>query len=148
MRRRTLFAAPALLLPTAAAAPQPAERVNAEAGIAVRGTDVVAYFTEAVARPGRPELAHDWQGARWLFATATHRDAFAADPARYAPAFGGFCAWAVSQGYTAPIDPHALRIVDGRLYLNYSRAIQRRWERDVPGLIARGNANWPRLRSG
>ena len=71
-----------------------------------------------------------------------------ADPGAYAPAYGGFCAWALSQGYTAPTDPVAWRMVEGRLFLNYDRAIQRRWERDIPGFIALGDANWPRLSQG
>ena len=70
---------------------------------------------------------------------------FAADPDRYAPAYGGFCAFAVSEGYIAPIDPEAWRIVDGRLFLNYDQAIKRLWERDIPGRIAHADANWPRL---
>ncbi|MCU0888566.1 MAG: YHS domain protein [Rubritepida sp.] len=131
----------ALLLPGPAAA----ARINAERGIAVRGTDVVAYFEEGRPRPGLAAHAFEWNGARWLFATAAHRDAFAADPMRYAPAYGGFCSWAVSQGYTAPVDPNAWKIVQGRLYLNYDRSVQRRWERDIAGHIQRADANWPRL---
>jgi hypothetical protein len=130
-----------LLLPRAGRAAQ----VNAEDGIAVRGTDVVAYVTQGRPVAGRAEFAHAWRGATWRFATAAHRDLFAADPGRYAPAYGGFCAYAVSEGYTAPIDPAAWRIVDGRLFLNYDRSVQRRWERDIPGRVARGDANWPRL---
>ena len=119
--------------------------VNAEGGIAVRGTDVVAYVTEGRPVPGRAEFTHAWQGATWRFASAANRDRFAADPTRYAPAYGGFCAYAVSEGYTAPIDPAAWRIVEGRLFLNHDRAVQRRWGRDIPGRIARADANWPRL---
>lgn len=123
-------------------------RVYAESGIALRGTDVVAYFTAG--RPARGSAAHqlDWQGAKWRFASAAHRDRFAADPDAFAPAYGGFCAWAVSRGYTASTDPQAWRIVEGRLYLNYSLAIRRQWSEDIPGNIALGNANWPRLREG
>jgi hypothetical protein len=122
-----------------------ADQVNAEGGVAVRGTDVVAYVTEGRPVPGSPAFTHVWQGATWRFASAANRDRFAADPARYAPAYGGFCAFAVSEGYTAPIDPNAWRIVDGRLFLNYDRSVQRRWERDIPGRIARADANWPGL---
>jgi hypothetical protein len=125
--------------------PVRAQRVFAERGLAVRGTDVVAYFTEGRPVAGRPEFTHAWGGATWRFASAANRDLFAGDPARYAPAYGGFCAYAVSEGYTAPIDPAAWRIVEGRLYLNYDRATQRTWERDIPGRIARADANWPRL---
>ncbi|WP_372616799.1 YHS domain-containing (seleno)protein [Falsiroseomonas sp.] len=122
-----------------------AQRIFAENGLAVRGTDVVAYFSEGRPVPGRAEFTHDWGGATWRFASAANRDRFAADPARYAPAYGGFCAYAVSEGYTAPIDPAAWRIVEGRLFLNYDRRTQRIWEGDIPGRIARADANWPRL---
>ncbi len=130
-------------------APAPAlARTFAERGLALRGTDVVAYFTEGRVVRGRAEHAAEWDGVRWLFASAAHRARFLADPAAHAPAYGGFCAWAVSQGYTAPTDPAAWRIVEGRLFLNYDQNIKRRWERDIPGFIALGDANWPRLSQG
>ena len=145
-RRALLAAALAGMAPAGPrAGAEPNRRWFAETGVAIRGTDPVAYFREGRAVAGRAEVSHAWQGATWRFATEANRDAFAADPARYAPAYGGFCAWAVAEGYTAPIDPAAWRIVEGRLYLNYSRSIQRRWERDIPGNIARADANWPRL---
>lgn len=141
--RRVLLALPILALVRPASAGTAPHRVFAEGGLAIRGYDPVAYFTEARAVRGRPEFHHAWHGATWRFASAAHRDAFAADPARYAPAYGGFCAWAVSEGYTAPIDPNAWRIVDGRLFLNYDRSIQRRWEADMPARITRADTNWP-----
>lgn len=127
------------------AAPAFAQSLNVENGVAVGGTDVVAYFAAGRAAPGRPEFAHSWSGATWRFSSAANRDAFAAEPARYAPQYGGFCAWAVSQGYRAPVDPDAWRIVDGKLYLNYSRAIQMRWDLTRGSNIAAGDRNWPRL---
>ena len=72
-----------------------------------------------------------------------HLDQFKADPAKYAPQFGGYCAWAVSQGYTASADPQAWKIVDGKLYLNYNLDVKKTWEQDVPGNIAKGEGNWP-----
>lgn len=131
----------ALLFPRSAQA----GAVNAEDGLAVRGIDVVAYVPDGRPVQGLAAFTHSWQGTTWRFASAANRDRFAADPARYAPAYGGFCAYAVSEGYTAPIDPEAWKIVDGRLYLNYDRSVQRRWERDIPGRIARADANWPAL---
>jgi hypothetical protein len=122
-----------------------AAQVFAENGLAIRGTDPVAYFTAGRPVAGSPAFTHAWRGATWRFATAANRDAFAADPERYAPAYGGFCAWAVAQGYTAPIDPRAWRVVDGVLYLNYNASVQRDWEKDIPGNIAKAAANWPRL---
>ena len=133
------------LLSVALAGPALAERVNAEQGVAIRGYDPVAYFADGRPVPGRPEIAYTWNGAAWHFASAANRDRFAAEPARYAPAYGGHCAWAAAEGYLAPIDPQAWKIVDGRLFLNYDRSVQRRWERDIPGNISRGDRNWPRL---
>lgn len=139
---RSFFLALAFL---AFVAPAFAQQVNVENGIAVRGIDVVAYFTAGDAMPGDPAFKHDWNGATWHFASVQNRDAFAADPARYAPQYGGFCAWAVANNYTAPIDPEAWRIVDGKLYLNYSRAIRLRWDMMRQSNIAKADANWPEL---
>jgi YHS domain-containing protein len=112
-------------------------------GIAIDGTDPVAYFKERKPVAGDPVHAYDWMGVTWQFSSAANREAFIADPTTFAPQFGGYCAWAVSEGYTASTTPKAWKIVDDKLYLNYSKRIQRRWERDVPGHIDRGNANWP-----
>ena len=122
--------------------------VFTDGGKAIRGYDPVAYFTEGKPVKGKPLFTHDYDGATWQFASEANRDAFAADPARYAPQYGGYCAWAVSQGYTASIDPDAWKIVDGKLYLNYSRSVQRRWERDIPGHIAKADSNWPSVKTG
>jgi YHS domain-containing protein len=111
-------------------------------GVAVKGHDVVAYTTGAVTR-GDARFEHRWNGAVFRFASAANRDLFARAPEKYAPQFGGYCAYAVSRGYTAEIDPQAFRIVDGKLYLNYSKRVQRLWEGDIPGNIAKAQANWP-----
>lgn len=111
--------------------------------VAVGGYDVVAYFTDG--RPMRGSMQHRFthRGYEYRFASAEHLAAFRADPARYLPQYGGYCAWAVSQGYTASGDPTNWRVVNGRLYLNYNDEIQRRWEQDIAGHIRRGDANWP-----
>ena len=121
---------------------QPALNLTSN-GVAVKGYDVVAYETDGAPVKGRVEFEYRWQAAIWRFATAANRDRFAADPGRFAPQFGGYCSWAVSRGYTADVDPEAWRIVDGKLYLNYSRRVQRMWEQDIPGNITKGTANWP-----
>ena len=118
--------------------------VNVSRGqLALRGYDAVAYWTSGQPTQGSTSFEHRWKDAVWRFSTAANRDQFAKDPARYVPEFGGYCAYAVSRGYTADIDPNAWRIVDGRLYLNYSKRVQRLWEEDVPGNIAKGRQNWP-----
>jgi YHS domain-containing protein len=116
-------------------------------GVAIEGTDPVAYFDEGKPVAGSSDFEHDWMGATWRFASAENRDRFAAEPETYAPQYGGYCAWAVSQGYTAKIDPAAWKIVDGKLYLNYSKDVQTQWAGDIPGNIAKGDANWPQIKT-
>jgi YHS domain-containing protein len=146
--RRTLLIAAAatpiaaILAPAAQAGGAP---IYAEDGVATDGTDPVAYFTEGAPIAGSKDITHDWNGASWRFSSQENKDAFAAEPAAYAPQYGGYCAYAVSEGYTASTTPKAWKIVDGKLYLNYSRRIQRKWERDIPGRIASGDANWPKI---
>ena len=135
----------ALLAPLpAAAAPTAAPAVNADkSGVAMRGYDPVAFFTQGRPVKGSAEHSYEWNGATWRFASAQSRDAFAAAPKRYAPQFGGYCAWAVSQHYLAPGDPNYWKIVDGKLYLNANARAKELWEADQPDAIARGHANWP-----
>ena len=115
-------------------------------GLAIKGYDPVAYFTDSKPVEGDSDFTFEWMDAKWRFANAEHRDMFAKDPEKYAPQFGGYCAWAVSQGYTANIDPDAWKIVDGKLYLNYSKDIQEKWSKDIPGNIKKAEENWPKLR--
>lgn len=131
----------ALAAPLAARATEPVHQ--SWRGIAISGTDPVAYFTEGRPVAGRAEHALEWNGATWRFASAEHLASFRADPERYAAQFGGYCAWAVAQGYTAKSDPAAWKIVGGKLYLNYDRTVQAEWEKDVPGNIGKADANWP-----
>ncbi len=115
-------------------------------GVAIKGYDPVAFFTDGKPLKGDAKFAHEWNGATWHFASAAHRDAFKASPEKYAPQFGGYCAWAVSQNSTASVDPeNAWKLVDGKLYLNYSRDVQKKWETDIPGNIAKAEQNWPKL---
>ena len=111
--------------------------------LAVSGYDPVAYFTAGKPVEGSADFETEWNGATWRFASADNLATFEADPEAYAPQYGGYCAWAVSQGYTASTVPEAWRIVDGKLYLNYSLSVQRQWEGDVPGHIAKADGNWP-----
>ncbi|MFK8185275.1 MAG: YHS domain-containing (seleno)protein [Phormidesmis sp.] len=117
--------------------------VFAENNIAIRGADPMAYFNQDQYVAGNADYTHEWAGATWQFASAENRDLFANSPTEYAPQYGGFCAWAVSQGYTASIEPTAWKIVDNKLYLNYDARIQRRWQQDIPGNIAQADQNWP-----
>lgn len=114
-------------------------------GVAVGGYDPVAYFTDKKPVPGKAEFTHDHEGATWRFSSAANRDAFKADPAKYTPQYGGYCAWAVSQGYTAKGDPTVWSITDGKLFLNYNKSVQSGWAKDVPNLVKKADANWPKV---
>lgn len=112
---------------------------------AVGGYDPVSYFKGANPVKGKSAHTLDYMGAEWRFASAENLEAFKENPELYAPQYGGYCAWAVSQGYTAKGDPQNWKIVDGKLYLNYNADIQQRWERSIPEFIAAGDQNWPRI---
>lgn len=118
-------------------------------GLAIRGTDPVAYFREGRPIAGLPEFEVGWNGARWRFASADNRDAFLAAPDDFAPRYGGFCAWAVAaHGKLYGTQPRNWSIIDGRLYLNFNDDIQRRWETDIPGFIAEADRRWPEILRG
>jgi YHS domain-containing protein len=114
-------------------------------GVAIRGYDPVAYFTQGTPAQGKAEFTHTYMGAIFRFASAENRDRFAAEPATFAPQFGGYCARAVGTGYTAPSDPNAWKIEGGKLYLNYSNGIQKKWSARMAELISAGDKNWPSL---
>ncbi len=120
-----------------------AKFINAPDGVAIKGTDPVAYFTESKPVAGSEQFAHEWNGVQWHFSSAENRDLFAADPEKYAPQYGGHCAWAAAEGYVADIDPTAWSVVDGRLFLNFNASVQRQWEQDIPGFIAAADEKWP-----
>lgn len=145
IRRRLALALMGAALALMAAAPARADQpmIHARSGLAIGGYDPVAYFTDG--KPVKGRAAHQvmWKGAVWFFASAAHREAFEADPRRFAPQFGGYCAYAVSRGYTAKTDPEAWKVHEGRLYLNYSTRVRSLWARDIPGNIALARENWP-----
>lgn len=142
MRSIALLAAAFVASAPAAAKPAPPVSANA-AGVAIGGYDATAYFIQG--RPVKGSAAHQlkWKGASWRFATAKARAMFAAAPERYAPQFGGYCAWAISQNYIAPGDGTQWKIVDGKLYLNLNARAKQLWEADQADAIIRGHTNWP-----
>lgn len=142
LTRRAVLAGAAALLLSSPALAAPNVYQTGE-GVAVNGADVVAYFTEGRPVDGNPAFSVQHDGATWQFASAANRDLFAADPARYAPQYGGYCAYAVSYGSTATTVPEAWKIVDDKLYLNYSTGVRTKWEKDIPDYIAKADANWP-----
>jgi YHS domain-containing protein len=145
MRTRLLLSFALLLAVLASTAQAGTPVFQDAAGIAIKGYDPVAYFMDGKPVAGKAEITHSWQGATWRFASTEHRDAFVKEPARYAPQYGGYCAFGVAKGAKYPIDPSAFKVVDGKLYLNYDASVQKDWQKDIPGLIAKANQNWPTL---
>jgi YHS domain-containing protein len=113
--------------------------------LALSGYDPVAYFVAGKPVKGSGTISTTYNGATWHFASEANRTTFAADPAKYAPQFGGYCSWAVSQGYTASGDPLAWKIVNGKLYVNYNQDVAATWSKDISTNISKGNANWPKV---
>lgn len=112
---------------------------------AIRGYDTVAYFTQGEAVEGDDEFSTEYMGARWLFASQAHLDLFVAEPEKYAPQYGGYCAYAVSQNKTASIQPDLFTIVEGKLYLNYNKSINDKWLNNMAEFIVDADKNWPGL---
>jgi hypothetical protein len=113
-------------------------------GVALHGYDAVAYFADGKPVKGMKEFEAVWMDAKWRFSSAENRDKFQADPAKYAPQYGGYCAFAVSKGYTADISPNAWKVVKGKLYVNHPLA-KSKWEKDPPAFIERADQNWPSI---
>jgi YHS domain-containing protein len=112
---------------------------------AINGYDTVAYFTQSKPVKGTDALATDWQGAKWKFSTQANLDLFKANPEKYAPQYGGYCAYGVTQGYLVKVDPEQFTVIDGKLYLNYDADVQAKWKKDTVGYITAANGKFPAL---
>jgi YHS domain-containing protein len=116
-------------------------------GAAIRGYDPVAYFVSGKPVIGSKEFSVDYMGARWYFSSKQNADAFKADPAKYAPQYGGYCAYGLAGGHKASTEPDAWTIVDGKLYLNYNKEVQAMWSKDQKGYIMKADKNWPAVKN-
>ena len=115
-------------------------------GYAVNGYDVVGYFTQGKPVEGKKTFLYQWHNAYWLFSTKQNLDSFSHSPEKYAPQFGGYCAYGVSEGHKATTEPDAWTIVDGKLYLNYNKDVQQLWKKDIPGRIKKAEDNWSKVK--
>ncbi|MEM6266208.1 MAG: YHS domain-containing (seleno)protein [Pseudomonadota bacterium] len=117
--------------------------------IAVSGYDTVSYFQGGgMPVKGDARYTVDYNGAQWHFSSQANADTFKANPARYAPQYGGHCAWAMSRGSLAPGDPTLYKVVDGKLYLNFNENVQQTWLSDIPGFIAKSDPAWVKIPAG
>ena len=113
---------------------------------AIRGYDPVAYFTEGKSVKGNDNLTYHWKDANWYFSSTQNLNSFTKNPEKYAPQYGGYCAYGMSEGHKAPTDPDAWTIVDGKLYLNYSKDVRTKWRESEKERIDRADKNWPQLK--
>jgi YHS domain-containing protein len=146
--RVALVAALAVFASSAAAGAGSAVNTGYFGGVAIEGYDPVAYFTDSRPTKGSEEFAYEWLGATWHFANAEHRELFTQQPVRYAPQYGGHCALGTAFGEsTANIDPEAWSIVNGKLYLQYSKGGRDEWEQDSAKMIAAADQKWPEVKA-
>jgi YHS domain-containing protein len=115
-------------------------------GVAINGYDAVAYFTQGVPVKGEDQLSYDWKDASWKFSSAENLAKFKSNPEKYAPQYGGYCAYGMAEGHKASTQPDAWTIVDGKLYFNYNLNVRTSWRKDIPGNIKRAEKNWPTVK--
>lgn len=122
--------------------------VNVDAkGVGLKGFDPVAYFTAGSPTMGKSSIAAAHDGVTYYFASIENRDKFKADPAKYAPQYGGFCSMGVALEKKLDGDPQAWRVVDGKLYLNVNKDVQKKWLEDVPGNLKKAEMNWGSIKA-
>jgi YHS domain-containing protein len=143
MNRRITLIAAFWLLASMAWAAEPPVYTGLLSNTGAGGYDTVSYFTQGKPVKGSPRYTAEYQGATWRFANAENLAQFNANPEKFAPAYGGYCAWAVSQGYLAKGDPQHWSIRGGRLFLNYNQSVQTSWLANTDQLMREADANWP-----
>ena len=121
-------------------------RVFIHSGKAIRGYDPVAYFTEGQPIEGKDKLVYHWNNASWYFSSQQNLELFKTDPEKYAPQYGGYCAFGLSNGYKAPTDASAWTIDNGKLYLNYNIDVRKEWNKDRKQRIEKADKNWPEVK--
>jgi len=113
---------------------------------AIRGYDPVAYFKQAKPVKGEKKFSYSWRNANWYFANQQNLDLFKSNPEKFAPQYGGYCAYGTAAGHKAPTEPQTWTILDDKLYLNYNDEVKSMWDKDKPGYIKKANQNWPSIK--
>lgn len=135
----------ALALGASAAAAGDLVNVAGASRIAVNGYDPVAFFTDGKPTNGDPGIKSTHKGAIYFFASKAHKSQFDADPEKYVPQFGGYCAYGVALGALFPVDISTWQVRNGKLYLNLNPAIAKEFNKNPVGNIAKAEKNWPDL---
>jgi YHS domain-containing protein len=152
LRRRVvlMLGTAALLASTTATAAPPINTLKAglfggRSDTAILGYDTAAYFTDGKPVKGQDAFTYEWMGAKWKFASQAHLDLFKANPEKYAPQYGGYCAYGVSQDNLVSIEPDKFKVEGGKLYLNFDADVQAKWLKDLTGYIKQADAKFPAL---
>jgi YHS domain-containing protein len=145
MKKITTLAGIVLLLLPLYSFAQTSEVFSNESG-AIKGYDPVAFFTDSKAVKGTKEFTHEWNGATWHFASKKHKDLFIANPEKYAPQYGGYCAYGTADGHKAPTETDTWTIVDSKLYFNYNQNVKALWNKDQANLIKKADEQWPKIK--
>lgn len=122
------------------------KEVFSKSDLAIQGYDAVAYFKEMKPVLGNKKFGYTWKGAMWQFSSAENLAAFKANPEKFAPQFGGYCAYGVADGHKASTSPDAWTVVDDKLYLNYNKDVRELWKKDQKNFIKKANENWPEVK--
>jgi YHS domain-containing protein len=112
-------------------------------GVALKGYDPVAYFTMGKPVKGNQDFEYEWKGVKWWFSSKEHRTLFMKEPEKYAPQYGGYCAYGVAVNGLFDVEPDAWKVYEGKLYLNKDKKVQGLWAKDIPGFLQKADMNWP-----
>ncbi len=135
-----------LFVASASLSAQKSEVFNGS-GKAIKGYDAVAYFTESKPRQGNTQFVYSWKGSDWHFVSARNLQIFKENPEKYAPQYGGYCAYGMAKGYKAPTEADAWTIVNGKLYLNYNKDVQKLWNVKQAEFVKTADKNWPGIKN-
>lgn len=144
MKRLLIIAALALV--TVIQAKAQSSEIFAPAGKAIKGYDPVAFFKEAKPVKGSEKFEYKWKDASWYFSTAENLEAFKADPEKYAPQYGGYCAYGAAEGHKSPTLTETWTVLNDKLYFNYSTKVKEAWTKDQANLIKKADEKWPELK--
>ncbi|MDN3581050.1 YHS domain-containing (seleno)protein [Mucilaginibacter flavus] len=144
MKRTIIIAVLALFIIVQAKAQK--SEIFAPGGKAIKGYDPVAFFKESKPVKGADSLSYSWKEATWLFSSRQNLEAFKADPDKYAPQYGGYCAYGLSQGHKAPTQTDTWTVVNDKLYFNYNSKVKELWTKDQPALIKTADEKWPEIK--
>ena len=122
-------------------------QVYQKEGAAISGYDPVAFFSEQKPVKGSAQYTTEWNGAQWRFASKAHLDSFVTAPAKYAPQYGGYCAYGTADGHKATTEVDTWTIIDGKLYFNYNKEVKQLWNKQIPEYIQQADANWPQVKN-